>query len=109
MKRTCNCCNKSHPLNKKHFQVVKSFKQGFSFMCTDCDEKSKKSKPRDKKEEKFLNEKVEFKLQHKDIMELVKVLAYYQGELECSVNYEIDTSNLTKLIKKLQHHLEDHK
>jgi len=109
MKRTCNCCNKSQPLNKKHFQVVKSFKQGFSFMCTDCDEKSKKSKPRDKKEEKFLNEKVEFKLQHKDIMELVKVLAYYQGELECSVNYEIYTSNLTKLIKKLQHHLEDHK
>jgi hypothetical protein len=46
MKRTCSCCDKEKPLNKKHFQVVKSFKQGFSFWCLDCNEESKKLKPR---------------------------------------------------------------
>ena len=49
MKRTCSCCKKEQPLNKKHFQVVKSFKQGFSFFCLECDEILKKPKKRDKK------------------------------------------------------------
>lgn len=108
MKRTCNSCNKTQPLNKKHFQVVKMFKQGFSFMCLDCDEKSKKPKSRDKKEEKFLNEKVEFKLQHKDIIEIVNVLGYYKGQLQSS-EYEIPTQGLDKLIGKLNKQLEEHK
>ena len=109
MKRTCNCCNKSQPLNKKHFQVVKMFKQGFSFCCIDCDEKSKKPKPRDKKEEKFLHEKVEFKLQHKDIIEIVNILGYYKGQLQSSPDYEIPTHGLDKLIGKLTKQLEEHK
>jgi len=109
MKRTCNCCNKTQPLNKKHFQVVKSFKQGFSFWCLDCDEKSKKPKPRDKKEDKFLHEKLEVKLQHKDISEIVSILGYYKGELQSSEDYDIPTHSLDKLIKKLQHQLEEHK
>ncbi len=109
MKRTCNSCNKEKTLNKKNFQVVKSFKQGYSFCCLDCDEKSKKPKPRDKKEDKFLKEKVEVKLQHKDIAEIVNVLSYYKGELQSSEEYEIPTHGLDKLIKKLQHQLEEHK
>ena len=109
MKRTCNCCNKTQPLNKKHFQVVKSFKQGFSFWCLDCDEKSKKPKPLDKKQEKFLHEKLEVKLQHKDIPEIVSILGYYKGELQSSEDHEIPTHGLDKLIKKLQHQLEEHK
>ncbi len=108
MKRTCNCCNKSQPLNKKHFQVVKSFKQGFSFWCLDCDEKSKKPKLR-KEETKFLKEKVEVKLQHKDIAEIVGILGYYKGELQSTQDYDIPTHGLDKLIKKLQHQLEEHK
>jgi hypothetical protein len=108
VKRTCNCCNKSQPLNKKHFQVVKSFKQGFSFWCLDCDEKSKKPKLR-KEETKFLKEKVEVKLQHKDIAEIVGILGYYKGELQSSEEYDIPTHRLDKLIKKLQHQLEEHK
>jgi hypothetical protein len=109
MKRTCNCCNKTQPLNKKHFQVVKSFKQGFSFWCLDCDEKSKKPKPRDKKEEKFLHEKLEVKLQHKDISEIVSILGYYKGELQSYGDYDIPTHGLDKLIGKLNKQLEEHK
>ena len=109
MKRTCSFCNKEKPLNKKHFQVVKSFKQGFSFMCLDCDEKSKKPKSRDKGETKFLKEKVEVKLAHKDIDEIVSILGYYKGELQSSEDYDIPTHGLDKLIKKLQHQLEEHK
>ena len=109
MKRTCNYCKKEKPLNKKHFQVVKSFKQGFSFMCLDCDEKSKKPKPRDKEETKFLKEKVEVKLQHKDIAEIVNILGYYKGELQSAEDHDIPTQGLDKLIKKLQHQMEEHK
>ena len=85
------------------------FKQGYSFLCLDCDEKSKKPKPRDKKEDKFLKEKVEVKLQHKDIAEIVNILSYYKGELQSFEEYEIPTHGLDKLIKKLQHQLEEHK
>ena len=85
------------------------FKQGFSFMCLDCDEKSKKPKRRDKGETKFLKEKVEVKLQHKDIAEIVGILGYYKGELQSSEEYDIPTHRLDKLIKKLQHQLEEHK
>jgi thioredoxin-related protein len=109
VKRTCSYCNKEKPLNKKHFQVVKMFKKGFSFMCLDCDEKSKKPKPRDKGETKFLKEKVEVKLAHKDIAEIVGILGYYKGELQSSEEYDIPTHRLDKLIKKLQHQLEEHK
>ena len=109
MKRTCNSCNKTQPLNKKHFQVVKMFKKGFSFMCLDCDEKSKKPKPRDKKEEKFLHEKLEVKLQHKDIAEIVNILGYYKGELQSTQDYDIPTHGLDKLIGKLNKQLEEHK
>ncbi len=105
MKRKCVCCQKTKPLDKKHFQVVKYFTDGYSYYCLDCDEKLKKPKSRSKKESKFLSEKVEFKLQYKDILELAKILSYYQGELESSVDYEVDTSNIERLIKKLEHFL----
>ena len=108
MKRTCSCCQKEKPLNKKNFQVVKSFKQGYSFFCLDCDEKAKKPKPR-KKDEKFLKEKLEVKLQHKDIAEIVNILGYYKGELQSTQDYDIPTHGLDKLIKKLQHQMEEHK
>ena len=108
MKRTCNCCNKEKQLNKKNFQEVKMFKKGFSFCCIDCDEKSKKPKPR-KKDEKFLKEKLEVKLQHKDIAEIVNILGYYKGELQSTQDYDIPTHGLDKLIKKLQHQMEEHK
>ena len=85
------------------------FKKGFSFMCIDCDEKSKKPKSRDKKEEKFLHEKVEVKLQHKDIAEIVNILGYYKGELQSSEEYEIPTHGIDKLIGKLNKQLEEHK
>ena len=109
MRRVCNSCKKTQPLNKKHFQVVKIFKQGFSFMCLDCDEKSKKPTPIDKTEDKFLHEKVEVKLQHKDIAEIVSILSYYKGELQSTQDYDIPTHGLDKLIKKLQHQIEEHK
>lgn len=109
MKRTCNCCNKSQPLNKKHFQVVEMFKKGFSFCCLDCDEKSKKPKPRDKKEDKFLHEKIDIKLQHKDITEIVTILSYYKGEIQSSEDYNMPTHRLDKLINKLIKQLEEHK
>jgi len=109
MKRICNCCNKEKPLNKKNFQVVESFKQGYAFMCIDCDEKSKKPKPRDKKEEKFLHEKLEIKLQHKDIVEIVSILGYYKGELQSAQDYDIPTHGLDKLMGKLNKQLEERK
>jgi ribosome-associated translation inhibitor RaiA len=84
------------------------FKKGFSFMCLDCDEKSKKPKLR-KEETKFLKEKVEVKLQHKDIAEIVGILGYYKGELQSSEEYDIPTHSLDKLIGKLNKQLEEHK
>jgi len=107
MKRTCNCCQKEQPLNKKHFQVVKSFKQGFSFCCIDCDEKSKKPKPRDKKDDKFLKEKLEVKIQHRDLTELVNILGYYKGMVE-SDEHEIPTNNIDRMLEKIHHELEKH-
>ena len=83
MKRTCVCCNKEQPLNKKHFQEVKSFKDGYSYCCLTCDKENKKVKPQ-KKEEKFLKEKLEVKIQHRDLTELVTILGYYKGMLEAS-------------------------
>ena len=77
-------------------------------MCIDCDEKSKKPKLR-KEETKFLKEKVEVKLQHKDIAEIVNILGYYKGELQSSEEYEIPTHGLDKLIGKLNKQLEEHK
>lgn len=109
MKRTCNCCNKSQPLNKKHFQPIKMFKDGFSFCCIGCDLKLKKVKPRPKKEEKFLHEKLEIKLQHKDIVEIVNILGYYKGQLQSVDEYEIPTTNLDKLINKLNNQLQEHR
>lgn len=106
MKRVCSYCKKTQPLNKKHFQLVKMFKQGFSFMCLDCDEKSKKPRPLDKKENKFLHEKIEVKLQHKDITEIVGILSYYKGELQCTEDYDIPTHGLDKIISKLNKQLE---
>ena len=43
--RICSKCEEEKPLNKDNFQVVKTFKSGFSFYCNECD----KPKPRDKK------------------------------------------------------------
>jgi hypothetical protein len=41
--RTCSKCKELKPLNSEHFQVVKSFKSGFSYYCNECN----KPKPRD--------------------------------------------------------------
>ena len=108
MKRTCVCCNKEQPLNKKHFQVVKTFKEGYSFCCLDCDTESKKVKPR-KKEEKFLKEKLEVKLQHRDLTELVVILGYYKGMLESSHEQETPMGNIDRVLEKIHHELDKHK
>lgn len=78
-------------------------------MCLDCDEKSKKPKPRDKEESKFLKEKVEVKLQHKDISEIINILGYYKGELQSTEEHDIPTNGIDKLINKLNKQLEEHK
>jgi hypothetical protein len=93
MKRNCVCCKKEQPLNKKHFQVVKSFKDGYSYCCLTCDKENKKVKPQ-KKEEKFLKEKLEVKIQHRDLVELITILGYYKGMLESSIDEEIPTGIL---------------
>ena len=85
------------------------FSQGFSFMCLDCDEKSKKPKLRDKEESKFLKEKVEVKLQHKDISEIINILGYYKGELQSTEEHDISTHSIDKLISKLNKQLDEHK
>ena len=85
------------------------FKQGFSFMCLDCDEKSKKPKLRDKEESKLLKEKVEVKLQHKDISEIINILGYYKGELQSTEEHDISTHSIDKLISKLNKQLDEHK
>ena len=78
-------------------------------MCLDCDEKTKKPKAKDKKQNKILHEKVEVKLQQKDITEIVNVLGYYKGELQSVQDYDIHTQGIDKLINKLNKQLEDHK
>ena len=107
MNRTCVCCKKELPLNKKHFQVVKSFKDGFSFCCLICDKENKKVKPQ-KKEEKFLKEKLEVKMQHRDLAELVTILGYYKGMLEASDEHEIPTGNIDRMLEKIYHELDKH-
>jgi ribosome-associated translation inhibitor RaiA len=105
LKRLCSYCNKEKPLNKKHFQLVKTFKQGYSFCCLICNEQSKK--PR-KKDQKFLNEKLEVKIQHRDLKELVKILGYYKGMIESSEEHEIPTSNIDRILTKIKHELNKH-
>ena len=41
--RTCSKCGEEKPLNKDNFQVVKTFKSGFSYYCNICNQ----PKPRD--------------------------------------------------------------
>ena len=106
MKRVCNCCNKQYPLDKKHFQVVKAFEKGYSYCCLTCDKENKKVKPQ-KKEEKFLKEKLEVKLQHRDLVELVTILGYYKGMLETS-DEEIPTGNIDRMLEKIHHELNKH-
>jgi hypothetical protein len=43
----CQCCGETKPLNKDHFQTVKSFKYGFSTYCLECDIITRKIKPKD--------------------------------------------------------------
>ena len=106
MKRNCVCCKKEQPLNKKHFQVVKSFKDGYSYCCLTCDKENKKVKPQ-KKEEKFLKEKLEVKIQHRDLTELVSILGYYKGMIETD-EHEISTNNIDRMLEKIHHELEKH-
>lgn len=40
MERTCSKCEQVKPLDENHYQVVKYFRNGFSYYCNDC------SKPR---------------------------------------------------------------
>ena len=42
-KRECSQCGIQKPLDKEYFQVVKSFRKGFSYYCNECN----KPKPRD--------------------------------------------------------------
>ena len=106
-KRICNYCKKEKPLNKKHFQLIKMFRQGYSFCCLDCDEKNKKPKVK-KKDEKFLSEKLEVKIQHRDLKELVNILGYYKGMVESSDEHEIPTSNIDRMLDKIKHELNKH-
>lgn len=107
IKRICNYCKKEKPLNKKHFQVIKMFKQGYSFCCLDCDEKNKKPKTK-KKDEKFFNEKLEVKIQHRDLEDLVGILGYYKGMIESSDEHEIPTNNIDRILTRIRHELNKH-
>lgn len=107
IKRICNYCKKEKPLNKKHFQVIKIFKQGYSFCCLDCDEKNKKPKTK-KKDEKFFNEKLEVKIQHRDLEDLVGILGYYKGMIESSDEHEIPTNNIDRILTRIRHELNKH-
>jgi hypothetical protein len=40
--RKCANCGEEKPLNKDNYQVVKSFKSGFSYYCNLCDVYSNK-------------------------------------------------------------------
>jgi len=35
-KRKCSKCKEEKPLDADHYQVVKSFREGFSFYCNEC-------------------------------------------------------------------------
>ena len=41
--RICDKCGEIKPLDKDHYQVVKYFRDGFSYYCHDCS----KPKPKD--------------------------------------------------------------
>jgi hypothetical protein len=41
-KRKCSKCGEEKPLDKDHYQVVKSFREGFSYYCNLCDRPPKK-------------------------------------------------------------------
>lgn len=43
MLRTCNKCGEEKPLNKGFYQIVKSFKSGYSYYCNECN----KPKPKE--------------------------------------------------------------
>ena len=40
--RKCSKCEEVKPLDSEHFQVVKSFREGYSFYCNECDKPPKK-------------------------------------------------------------------
>jgi len=107
MKRVCSYCKKTQPLNEKHFQLVKTFKQGYSFCCLTCNEQNKKPKTR-KKDQKFLSEKLEVKIQHRDLKELENILGYYKGMVESSEKNEITINNINRMLGKIKHELNKH-
>ena len=107
LKRLCSYCSKEKPLNKEHFQVIKTFKQGYSFCCLNCNEQNKNPKTK-KKDQKFLNEKLEVKIQHRDLEELVTILRYYKGMVESSEEQEVSTNNINRIIGKIKHELNKH-
>jgi hypothetical protein len=41
--RICDKCGETKPLDNEHYQVVKYFRDGFSYYCLECS----KPKPRD--------------------------------------------------------------
>ena len=41
--RVCSKCGEEKPLDKDHYQVVKSFKHGYSHYCNSCDKPVKKT------------------------------------------------------------------
>ena len=41
-KRKCSKCGEIKPLDKDHYQVVKSFRTGFSYYCNLCDKPPRK-------------------------------------------------------------------
>ena len=46
--RVCVKCGQEKPLDKDHYQVVKSFKYGFSYYCNVCSAEMRKTKPSNK-------------------------------------------------------------
>ncbi len=46
--RVCAKCGEEKPLDKDHYQVVKSFKSGFSYYCNDCSAEMRRTKPSNK-------------------------------------------------------------
>jgi len=108
MKRVCVCCQKKFPLNDEYFQVVPYFKNKYSFCCLTCDKESKKIKVT-KKEEKFQKEKLEVKLQHRDLIDLIQILGYYKGMLESTVDPQIPMHVIDRMLEKIRREIENHK
>jgi hypothetical protein len=42
--RTCARCQQSKPMTKDYYEVVKTFRSGFSYYCNDCSVEMKKTK-----------------------------------------------------------------